>query len=68
MQREYCEICGQPIKNIDFYLAIKGGVICPACMLMQRTARMDGRQNHDAELQYAVIPGNSMTVERQLFF
>ncbi|MBU1247158.1 MAG: hypothetical protein KKB70_00555 [Proteobacteria bacterium] len=68
MIREHCEVCGQPIRNIDFYLAIKGGVICPTCMLTQRTARFADRQDADTAARYADIPANQMSVERQLFF
>ncbi len=68
MSRQHCEICGQPIGNIDFYLTIKEGTICPACLLAQRTANYVERQDYDTASQYAAIPGNQLSGERQLFF
>lgn len=68
MTRESCEICGQPLRNIDFYLAIKGGVICPSCMLTQRSVRGHERQIPDSRVEQASYAPNQMTYERQLFF
>ncbi len=68
MYREYCEICGQPIKNIDFYVAVKGGAICPACLLRQNVSGMDDEQEHTKALEQTIMLANRMNNERQVFF
>ncbi|MGE4552817.1 MAG: hypothetical protein AB7D57_06875 [Desulfovibrionaceae bacterium] len=31
-----CDFCGKPIASLDFYLTIKGGALCPDCLLLGR--------------------------------
>lgn len=48
MSRQYCELCGQPIEAVDFYLEMKGGTICPSCVPLVRSVQSAERQKSDA--------------------